>query len=62
MDLTGEEQRILDGEFGEGWYSSAVALKQRYCKGYFEARIRVSETQDHDDFWSAFWISSRFWE
>ena len=49
-------QYLEDGEFGEGWYSSAVALKQRYCKGYFEARIRVSETQDHDDFWSAFWI------
>ncbi|MBP1554510.1 MAG: glycoside hydrolase family 16 protein, partial [Oscillospiraceae bacterium] len=54
LNIIGEY--LEDGEYGEGWYTSAVALKQWYCKGYFEARIRVSEMQGTSDFWSAFWI------
>ena len=47
-----------DGEFGPGWYCVSVMPKKRYCRGYFEARIRCSECRGRggDDFWSAFWI------
>ena len=54
--LTGEYR--TDGSFGEGWYGASVNLQQRYCRGYFEARIRASETigKGNGDYWSAFWI------
>ncbi len=48
--ITGE---YLDGEYGEGWYAAAVALKQKYTKGYFECRCICN---DCNDYWSAFWL------
>lgn len=41
-----------DGAYGPGWYVGAVALKERYCRGYFEIRCIVSDSE----FWSAFWL------
>ena len=54
--LTGQYR--TDGNLGEGWYGAWVNLKQGYCRGYYEARIRASETigKGNGDFWSAFWI------
>ena len=52
--LTGEY--LTDGEFGEGWYAGQISLKQRYCRGYFEASIKVSYREMRNDFGSAFWI------
>ena len=53
--LTGEHRD--EGEYGEGWYSGMIALKEWYCRGYFEARIKCNETKGRGDpFWSAFWI------
>ena len=51
-------QYLTDGEFGEGWYGVMLGLKQRYCRGYFEASIKCSENmgRGYGDFWSAFWI------
>lgn len=53
MILTGEYR--TDGEYGEGWYTGMVRLKQWYCKGYFEIRCKVNR---EDNFWSAFWIQA----
>ena len=51
--LTGE---YLDaGAYGAGWYTGAIALKQWYCKGYFEIRCICNKG---DGFWSAFWMQS----
>ena len=47
---------LESGEFGPGWYGGAIALRQKYCRGYFEATIRASEYRGSNDFWSAFWI------
>ena len=49
---------LTDGVYGEGWYGTAISLKNWYCRGYFESRIRCSETigKGNMDFWSAFWI------
>ena len=46
------------GEFGPGWYAADLKLNKKYCRGYFESRIRCSETHAREggDFWSAFWI------
>ncbi len=49
--ITGEY--LTDGEYGEGWYAAAVALKQKYTKGYFEIRCICN---DCNDYWSAFWL------
>ena len=43
-----------DGPYGEGWYVGAVALREWYCRGYFEIRCMVTESE----FWSAFWIQA----
>lgn len=51
--ITGEYCQT--GEYGEGWYGSAIALKQLYTRGYFEIRCICN---DKDDFWSAFWLQS----
>ncbi len=44
-----------DGEYGEGWYSGMISLKQWYCRGYFEIRCKCN---DGGDFWSAFWLQA----
>lgn len=53
MIMTGEY--LTDGEYGEGWYTAMIKLKERYCKGYFEIRCIVN---DEPEFWSAFWIQA----
>ena len=55
MILTGEYLDDARGAYGAGWYSAAVALKEWYCKGYFEIRCICSRD---DGFWSAFWLQS----
>ena len=52
MVLTGEYK---NGEYGEGWYTGMVRLKEWYCKGYFEIRCKVNR---ENNFWSAFWIQA----
>ncbi len=53
MVMTGEY--LTDGEYGEGWYTAMIKLKEKYCKGYFEIRCIVN---DEPEFWSAFWIQA----
>lgn len=53
--LTGEYRDAQRGMYGEGWYAAAVALKEWYCKGYFEIRCICNQG---DGFWSAFWMQS----
>jgi beta-glucanase (GH16 family) len=53
MILSGEY--LTDGEYGEGWYTGMVKLRERYCKGYFEIRCIVN---NDSGFWSAFWIQA----
>ena len=53
--LTGEYLDEQRGTYGAGWYSAAVALKEWYCKGYFEIRCICNKD---DGFWSAFWLQS----
>lgn len=53
--LTAEHLDDRHGAYGAGWYSAAVALKEWYCKGYFEIRCICSR---NDGFWSAFWLQS----
>lgn len=53
MIMTGEY--LKDGEFGEGWYTGMIKIKERYCKGYFEIRCKVNAGSG---FWSAFWIQA----
>ena len=45
-----------DGEYGEGWYSGMISLKQWYCRGYFEIRCKCN---DGGGFWSAFWLQAQ---
>ncbi|MBO4229226.1 MAG: glycoside hydrolase family 16 protein [Clostridia bacterium] len=46
-----------DGEFGPGYYGVFLGLRQYYCRGYFEARIKCSYAEDRSpDYASAFWI------
>ena len=52
-------QLILSGEytereFGEGWYSGMIRLREMYTYGYFEIQCK---TNDERDFWSAFWLT-----
>lgn len=49
--ITGEY--LKNGAGGEGWYAGAIALKQKYTRGYFEIRCICN---DSVDFWSAFWL------
>ena len=46
---------LTDGEYGEGWYTAAVALKAKYINGYFEICCKCNKDKD---FWSAFWLQS----
>ncbi len=55
MILTAEYLDDQSGAYGAGWYSAAVALKEWYCKGYFEIRCICNKD---DGFWSAFWLQS----
>lgn len=51
--ITGEY--LTDGEYGEGWYTAAVKLRERYKQGYYEIRCIVN---DSPSYWSAFWIQA----
>ncbi|MBQ3045338.1 MAG: glycoside hydrolase family 16 protein [Clostridia bacterium] len=51
--ITGEY--LENGEYGEGWYTAAVKLKERYQQGYFEIKCIVN---DSPGYWSAFWIQA----
>lgn len=53
--LTGEYLDADKGAFGAGWYTGAIALRQWYCKGYFEIRCICNKDEG---FWSAFWMQS----
>ena len=46
---------LEDGEYGAGWYSGMIALRQKYLRGYFEIRCKCN---DGGEFWSAFWIQA----
>ncbi|MCR5149890.1 MAG: glycoside hydrolase family 16 protein [Clostridiales bacterium] len=46
---------LENGEFGEGWYTGMVKLRQQYQGGYFEIKCKCN---DGGDFWSAFWIQA----
>ena len=46
---------LEDGEFGPGWYSGMIALRQKYKRGYFEIKCKCN---DGGEFWSAFWIQA----
>ncbi len=46
---------LADGEYGEGWYTAAIKLKERYKHGYFEIKCKVN---DSPGYWSAFWIQA----
>lgn len=48
-------QYLEDGEYGSGWYTGMVALKQTYKQGYYEIRCKCNEG---DGFWSAFWLQA----
>jgi beta-glucanase (GH16 family) len=50
---------LENGEFGPGWYSGMIHLKQRYTRGYFEICCICSEALPKDSFWSAFWLQAR---
>jgi len=51
--ITGEY--LEDGFYGEGWYTAAIKLKERYKQGYFEIKCIVN---DDPGYWSAFWIQA----
>lgn len=53
MIMTGDYQ--TDGNYGEGWYTGMIKLKERYCKGYFEIRCICNPG---GGYWSAFWIQA----
>ncbi|MBQ8209093.1 MAG: family 16 glycosylhydrolase [Clostridia bacterium] len=44
-----------DGEYGEGWYTGAMRLKERYTYGYYEVRAICN---DDSAFNAAFWLQS----
>ena len=46
---------LEDGDYGAGWYSGQISLRQWYTRGYFEARMICSD-QNPAGFWSAFWL------
>ena len=45
-----------NGEYGAGWYSGMICLKQWYQKGYYEIRCKCN---DGGGFWSAFWLQAQ---
>jgi beta-glucanase (GH16 family) len=47
-----------NGRFGPGWYAGMVAIRQRFTRGYFEARMICSEALPKDSLWSAFWLQA----
>lgn len=48
-----------DGEYGPGWYTADLTLKQEYLRGYFEIRCKVlPNVSNVRDVWSAFWLSN----
>ncbi len=49
--ITGEYRE--DGTYGKGWYAGAIALKQKYTRGYFEIKCICN---DCSEYWSAFWL------
>ena len=51
LTITGEY--LEDGEFGPGWYTSIISLKQKYLRGYFEINCKCNESRNY---WSAFWL------
>lgn len=51
--ITGEY--LEDGAYGEGWYTAAIKLKERYQNGYFEIKCKVNKSKAY---WSAFWIQA----
>ncbi len=46
---------LTDGKYGEGWYTAAVKLRERYKYGYFEIRCICNASPGY---WSAFWIQA----
>ena len=46
---------LTDGEYGEGWYTAAIKLRERYKNGYFEIKCKVNKGIGY---WSAFWIQA----
>ncbi len=50
---------LTDGEYGPGWYVASLRLKERYARGYFEARLKCSKYNAEYGFWSAFWIQGQ---
>ena len=46
---------LEDGKNGAGWYTGAVALRQKYQNGYFEICCKCNKDYD---LWSAFWLQS----
>ena len=53
--LTGAYLDETQGRFGAGWYGSAVYMRQKFRKGYFEIRCICNKDKG---FWSAFWLQS----
>ncbi len=51
--ITGEY--LTDGEYGEGWYAGAFALKEKYTYGYYEIRCICNPGSGY---WSAFWLQA----
>ena len=49
------EGEYTTNEYGEGWYSDSIRLKDRYTYGYFEIKCIPN---DSEYFWSAFWLQS----
>lgn len=46
---------LENGTYGEGWYTAAIKLKERYKQGYFEIKCKVNKGHGY---WSAFWIQA----
>ena len=49
------EGEYTTNEYGEGWYSDSIRLKDLYTYGYFEIKCIPN---DSEYFWSAFWLQS----
>ena len=47
-----------NGELGAGWYAGMIAIKEKFCRGYFEARMIASRPIPENGLWSAFWIQA----
>ena len=46
---------LENGTYGAGWYTGAVALKEKYTRGYFEISCKCN---DGPGYWSAFWLQA----